>query len=181
MPVVAGRHPTHPTSAAVPPVAPALDKPGQPPAERDSDAQPIEGSPLLHARILLGASRLTFSAACPAEDVDYLLAGKTDVLGTCSLKIIHGILNRSAKNAMRRPITGAGWHHEQFAVYVAVGAEDRRYKDGQVSPVAPAPGTVRRVLGALKAGQDRARDTACKAWRGGLVSCTRAVSPLSRT
>jgi integrase len=36
------------------------------------------------------------------EDVDRWLAEKTGVLGTRSLKIIHGILNRSVKNAMRR-------------------------------------------------------------------------------
>lgn len=36
------------------------------------------------------------------EDVDRWLASKTDVLGTRSLKIIHSILNRSVKNAMRR-------------------------------------------------------------------------------
>lgn len=36
------------------------------------------------------------------EDVDQWLSGKTDVLGTRSLKLIHGILNRSVKNAMRR-------------------------------------------------------------------------------
>ncbi len=36
------------------------------------------------------------------EDVDGWLASKRDVLGTRSLKIVHSILNRSVKNAMRR-------------------------------------------------------------------------------
>ncbi|WP_433241538.1 site-specific integrase [Streptosporangium sp. CA-135522] len=36
------------------------------------------------------------------EDVDRWLAGKTEELSTRSLKLIHGILNRSVKSAMRR-------------------------------------------------------------------------------
>ncbi|MER5624851.1 hypothetical protein ABT061_27840 [Streptosporangium sp. NPDC002544] len=36
------------------------------------------------------------------EDVDRWLASKTDELSTRSLKLIHGILNRSVKSAMRR-------------------------------------------------------------------------------
>jgi integrase len=36
------------------------------------------------------------------EDVDNWLSGKSRILGTKSLKILHGILNRSVKNAMRR-------------------------------------------------------------------------------
>ncbi|MEV4750520.1 site-specific integrase [Streptosporangium sp. NPDC049248] len=36
------------------------------------------------------------------EDVDRWLASKTDKLSTRSLKLIHGILNRSVKSAMRR-------------------------------------------------------------------------------
>ncbi|MEQ4726202.1 hypothetical protein [Nonomuraea sp. B19D2] len=36
------------------------------------------------------------------EDVDKWLAGKTGELGTWSLKLIHGILNRAVNSAMRR-------------------------------------------------------------------------------
>ena len=36
------------------------------------------------------------------EDVDKWLSSKTETLGTRSLKLVHNILNRSVKNAMRR-------------------------------------------------------------------------------
>ncbi|MET9336516.1 site-specific integrase [Nonomuraea sp. NPDC003804] len=52
-----------------------------------------------HVFPALGARKLRDLSV---EDVDRWLASKTDELGTRSLKLIHGILNRSVKSAMRR-------------------------------------------------------------------------------
>ncbi|MFI6181181.1 tyrosine recombinase XerC [Nonomuraea sp. NPDC051191] len=52
-----------------------------------------------HVIPALGARKLRDLSV---EDVDKWLAGKTGELGTRSLKLIHGILNRSVKSAMRR-------------------------------------------------------------------------------
>lgn len=52
-----------------------------------------------HVIPALGARKLRDLSV---EDVDRWLSSKADVLGTRSLKLIHGILNRSVKNAMRR-------------------------------------------------------------------------------
>ncbi|MGW4792249.1 site-specific integrase [Nonomuraea sp. NPDC004297] len=52
-----------------------------------------------HVIPALGARKLRDLSV---EDVDKWLAGKTSELGTRSLKLIHGVLNRSVKSAMRR-------------------------------------------------------------------------------
>ncbi|WP_344494532.1 site-specific integrase [Nonomuraea monospora] len=52
-----------------------------------------------HVIPALGARKLRDLSV---EDVDKWLAGKTSELGTRSLKLIHDILNRSVKSAMRR-------------------------------------------------------------------------------
>ncbi|MER5997604.1 hypothetical protein ABT120_03450 [Nonomuraea angiospora] len=52
-----------------------------------------------HVIPALGARKLRDLSV---EDVDKWLAGKTGELGTRSPKLIHGILNRSVKSAMRR-------------------------------------------------------------------------------
>lgn len=52
-----------------------------------------------HVIPALGARKLRDLSV---EDVDQWLSNKADGLGTRSLKLIHGILNRSVKNAMRR-------------------------------------------------------------------------------
>ncbi|GII91792.1 tyrosine-type recombinase/integrase [Sinosporangium siamense] len=52
-----------------------------------------------HVISALGARKLRDLSV---EDVDQWLAGRTSQLSTRSLKLIHGILNRSVKGAMRR-------------------------------------------------------------------------------